>query len=111
MKLCLHVCNNMGNGIPADTSEIDFWIYQCNHRLILPSFALRKELVYGYLGVILIEARKESSLQIDSRLDGTRWKAFELVKGHSFESTDKQSGHDSVIIYYITNLGPEVIDV
>ena len=38
-------------------------------------------------------------------------KAFEQVKGLSFESTDKQSGHDGVIIYYITSLGLEVIDV
>ena len=70
-----------------------------------------QELISGYLGIILIEVGKKSSLQIDLRIDGTRWKASKSVKGHSFESTDKQFGHDSVIIYYITSLGPEVIDV
>jgi len=63
------------------------------------------------IGVILIEATKEPSLQIDPRIDGTWWKTSEPVEGHSFESIDKQSGHDGVIIYYITSLGPEVIDM
>jgi len=70
-----------------------------------------KQFIHGYLGVILIEARKEASLQIEPRIDGTRWKASEPIKGHSFESTDKQPGHDSIIICYITSLGPKVIDM
>ena len=67
--------------------------------------------MHGYLGIILIEARKELSFQINPRIDGTRWKALEPVKGHSFESTNKQSDYDSVIIYYIFSLGLEVIYV
>jgi len=48
-----------------------------------------KEFIYGYHGVILIEVRKEPSIQIDPRIDETRWKASELGEGHSFESIDK----------------------
>ena len=70
-----------------------------------------KKFIHGYLDVFLIEAREEPSLQIDPRIDGTQWKASELVEGYSFESPDKQSGHDGIIIYYIISLGPEVIDM
>ena len=67
--------------------------------------------IHGYLGVILIEGREELYLQIDPRIDETQWKASESVESHSFEGTNKQSGHDGIIIYYITSLGPEVIDI
>jgi len=70
-----------------------------------------KKFIHGYLGIILIEAREEPGLQIDSRIDGTRWKASDQVEGYSFESKDKQSGHDGIIIYYITSMRPEVMDM
>ena len=63
------------------------------------------EFIYGYLSVILIEARKKLSLQSVPRIYGTRWKASEPIEGHFFESTDKQFGHDGIIIYYIRSLG------
>jgi len=70
-----------------------------------------KKFIHGYLGVVLIKAREEPSLLIDPRIDGTWWEASEPVEGYSFESTDKQSDHYGIIIYYITALGPEVINM
>jgi len=48
-----------------------------------------KELIHGYIGIILIEAEKELSLQIDSKINETQWKVYELVKDHYFKSIDK----------------------
>ena len=60
-----------------------------------------EELVHGHLSVILIESRKEPGFQVHPRIDEVTWKASEPVKGYLLDGADEQSGHDSIIIYYI----------
>jgi len=67
--------------------------------------------IHDYLGVILIEWERNRVSKIYPRINGIRWKAFEPVEDHSFESTDKQFNHGGIIICYITGLRPEVIDL
>ena len=71
----------------------------------------REELVHGHLGVILVESREESGFQVNTRINGVRRKAPKPAKNYLLESSDEQSSHDGIIVHYITNLRPEVIDV
>jgi len=71
----------------------------------------REELIHGHLSVILVESRKELSFWVNSKIDGAVGKASELIKGYPLKGTDEYSGHDSIIVYRVVGLRPEVIDV
>ena len=71
----------------------------------------REELVHGHLDVVLVESREEQSFQVNPRINGVRRETPKLVKGYPFENVDEQSSHDGIIVYYITGLRLEVIDV
>ena len=71
----------------------------------------REEFVHGYLSVILIKTRKKLSFQVDLRIDRARRKASEPVECYPLQGANEQSGHDSIIVYDITGLRPEVVDV
>ena len=71
----------------------------------------REEFVHGYLSVILIKTRKKSSFQVDPRIDRAWRKASEPVECYPLEGANEQSDHNSIIVYNVTGLRPEVVDV
>jgi len=71
----------------------------------------RKECVHGHLGIVLIELGEESGFQVEPGIDGVRGETPEPIKGYPLEGANEQSGHDSIITYYITDLRSEVVNV
>jgi len=74
-------------------------------------FDCREKFVHDYFGNILIESGEEPSFQVKPRINGTLRKTPKPVKSYPLEGANKQSDHNGIIIYYITGLGPEVIDM
>ena len=71
----------------------------------------QEELVYGHLGVILVESRGQPSFQVNLRIDGVHRETPKPAKSYLLESADEQSSHDGIIVYYISGLRLKVIDV
>ena len=71
----------------------------------------RKECVHGHLSIILVESREKSGFQVEPRIDGVRGETLEPIKGYPLEGANEQSGHDSIITYYVTGLRSEVVNV
>jgi len=49
----------------------------------------REELIYGHLGIILMKSRKESSFQVNPRVDGAVGKTPEPIKGYTLKGADE----------------------
>ena len=79
-------------------------------RFALPLYS-REEFVHGYLSVILVKTKKESSFQVDLRIDRARRKASEPVECYPLQGANEQSGYNCVIVYNNTGLRSEVVDV
>jgi len=48
-----------------------------------------EELVHGYLDVVLVESRKKSGFQVNSRIDRAIGKAPKPIKGHPLKGIDE----------------------
>jgi len=71
----------------------------------------RKEFAHGHLGIILVESGEESGFQVEPRIDRVRRETPEPIKGYPLECANEQSGHDTIITYYITGWRLEVVNV
>ena len=53
------------------------------------------------LGINLIESGEESGFQVEPGINGVHRETLEPIR---LEGANEQSGHDSIITYYITGL-------
>jgi len=88
-KLCLHAeANGQWHASGAHEREVVKSLNVFSH--ILSSFLDRQEeLVYGHLGVILIESREKPGFQVNPRIDGATGQAPELIKGYPLKGADE----------------------